>query len=238
MALDDLAGGMWDQYWVWKPAGTHFGADGSSPLAFSDVGNRLAGQAHLGPLVDRAEDALGEDAAKVLAGVLVGIGGTVLAAKYVVPQVKKLRARFKGTTEVETEGTDVVVLDAVRVGDFSESVGTALADLGPEMSSEEAQRRIVNVMLAAASIAENLRALDGARIQEDDTSRALEASIKQLSTTKVTDSINRMLESDSTLLGEEDSLAFLTAFGGGQIVDGEYVPIKRKHVKKALRLPE
>lgn len=235
MELEDLSG-TWDQMWVWRPAGTHFGADGSSPLAFSDVGNKLAGQARLGPLVDRAEDALTDDAARIAVGALVGIGGTVLAMKYVMPQVRKLRNRLQGTKR--GDATELVVLDAVRVRDFADSVDTTLAELSPEMTSEEAQRRLLNIMLAAASIAENLRALRESRIQEDEASHELAAAVRQLSASKVADSINRMLESDATLLSEKDSLAFVRAFGGGQIHEGVYIPVTREQVKEALRLPE
>ena len=115
------------------------------PLAFSDLGNHLTGQAKFGGLVESAEDTLSDDAVKVAAGILVGIGGTVLAAKYVMPQARKLTARFKG--EAPNEGTELVVFDAVRVGHFAESVDTALAELQPEMSNEEAQRRLLNTGL-------------------------------------------------------------------------------------------
>jgi hypothetical protein len=45
-----------------------------------------------------------------------------------------------------------------------------------------------------------------------------------------------MLQANSSLLDEQLSVEFMRIFGGGQIIDGRYMPLRNSKVKHALRL--
>lgn len=104
------------------------------------------------------------------------------------------------------------------------------------MSSAEAQKRLLALLAAAACIADQVRALVNARIEDDEASLELKRVMEKLTAPQITDSINRVLEADSSLLDEEVSAEFMKIFGGGRTVDGQYVPLRNEKIKEALRL--
>src|SRR4051812_35339457 len=56
MTFEDLDPDLlWEPMWVGRPAGTHFSAGGTSPLARSDDTNKLETQAVFGGPVDEGE---------------------------------------------------------------------------------------------------------------------------------------------------------------------------------------
>ena len=105
------------------------------------------------------------------------------------------------------------------------------------MSSEEAQRRLLAVLAAAAFIAEQVRALSSARVERVPGVTELRNSIAKLTSQSVTDVANRILESKPELLTVQGSAEFGRAFGGGVVVDGRYQPLSNDNMKKALSLP-
>ncbi len=92
------------------------------------------------------------------------------------------------------------------------------------------------MLTAAAFIADQMRMLSDARIEDDEGFPALKSAMEKLTTQQVTDSINRMLEKNASLLDEEKSAEFMRIFGGGRFVDGVYVPLRNEKIKEALRL--
>jgi len=104
------------------------------------------------------------------------------------------------------------------------------------VSSEEAQRRIAMIMVAAAFIADQIRALSRARVENAEAPRELRTALAKLSAADLTDTVNRMLEANSSLLSDDTSAAFMKIFEGGRVVEGEYVPLRHNKVRDALRL--
>ena len=106
------------------------------------------------------------------------------------------------------------------------------------MGSEEAQRRIAAMLAASAFIAEQIRMLSNAQVEDDGDLPELQSAMEKLTAQQVTDSVNRMLEANTSLLDDRASAEFMRMFGGGGIVDGQYVPLRSKKVKDALRLTD
>ena len=48
--------------------------------------------------------------------------------------------------------------------------------------------------------------------------------------------VNKMLEADPSCLDEQMSAALLAAFGGGRVVDGEYLPLRIDRVREVFGL--
>ncbi|MEV8375210.1 hypothetical protein AB0P21_20925 [Kribbella sp. NPDC056861] len=239
MTSDELDPALvWQPMMVGLPAGTHLTAGGSSPLARSDDTNQLVTHATLGGPIKEEED--DSDLLKVAAGVALGVLLTIGAYK-AAPHVKswwrELRAK-KATLSGAAEAADEVNssgVATVSVAAFASEVDIAVEEQLTMMGSTEAQRRVLEILLAAAAIADNMRALSKARL-EDGASAELQSALEKLTVPQVTDSLNRMLGTKGTLLDGEAQAEFMRIFGGGCAVEGQYVPLRNARVRNALRL--
>jgi hypothetical protein len=239
MATDDMIDMIWEPYWLGRPAGTHYSDGTSSALLFGDVANDLRTHAVRGPRIEEDDESEGSPdlltwAVAIAAGVSLGIGVMKAAPKVKLwwndLRSKRLRNAARGDVDRDAPA---VALSAIPVEDFSKAVDLAL-EQHRTMSSAEAQRRILEILLAAAIIAKNMRALSRAHI-EDGASLTLQTAMEKLTVPQLTDSLNRMLELDSSVLDDETSAMFMEIFGGGRRADGQYVPLQNEKVKRALR---
>jgi hypothetical protein len=243
MASDDLTEMDWEKMWVGRPRGTHLSQSrtpgGSSPLARGNDTNKLETLAILFPVRD--EDERDPSATvKVVIGVAVGVVA-VKAAPHIKSRLNDLKSKWNRSSEKSEADSraataEMATLSSAASADFSNEVDVALEEHGTSMSSVEAQKRLLALLTAAAFIADQMRALANARIEDDDASLELKSAMEKLTAPQITDSINRVLETNSSLLDEETSAEFMKIFGGGRIVDGQYVPLRNEKIKEALRL--
>jgi hypothetical protein len=233
---------VWEMRWVGRPTDTHFSAGGSSPLARADSTNKLETHATLGPRVeedDQAEEApdLLKSAMAIGAGVLLGIGA-IRAAPHVKSWWKDIRSKWNrrsGTSEPDNEAA-TSEMATVSSTAFASEVEVALEEHRTRMSSADAQKRLLAILMAAAFIADQMRELSNAQI-EDGASLELQSAMEKLTVPQLTDSLNRMLEADASLLDDKTSAELMNTFGGGRIVEGQFVPLRNGKIKAALRLP-
>lgn len=244
--------------WVDYPDGTHLSQSSQDPggcrgLARDDATNNLTGHATLYSITDDDEAESG------LSRLLVWVGGIVLgaAAVKVTPRVvswwnermlpamqSRVRKRRKrGALQDETaETTDAPVLPLtptdVTCAVFVDQVDALSGEPGTSMSQAEAEEHLFAILIMAANIAERLRALSGARIESEDSERVelLSGAIRQLSTQRIVDGINRLLESDTALLDEATVDQFMKVFKGARIPGQGYAPIRVEQLQEALRL--
>lgn len=256
---------VWEKMWVGRPEGTYFADNGRSPLAFSDEGTGLETQAVL-KRIDAEDDdenvpetddsdqrsylsdpAL--DKVWALVGVALAVGGVVLWA---APRIKNwvLERRGKKMALPQTgegaEGAEVeqpVEAEVITAMEFTNLVEAVVGEPPTIMSSTEARQRMVECMLAAAVIADHIRAFKNVKIENDEGFSELETeqvtqlerAVEQLSVLNVTNTINQLIAADHTLVGEQQMKQLRDTFGGGYLANGEYVPLKKKKVRKALR---
>jgi hypothetical protein len=168
---------------------------------------------------------------------VIVVAGAVLAAPHVkrwwldalMPRLRRLGRRGRQRAVVEP-----LALTAAPA-DFSRAVEVAVDQSGERMSRAEAEKRLAAVLAAAAFVADQVRTLRNARIDDGDVAE-LGHAMGMPSTQHVTDAINRMLEADASLLDEKASKGFMRVFGGGREVDGQYIPIQNERIREALRL--
>lgn len=91
------------------------------------------------------------------------------------------------------------------------------------------------IMIAAAFIADQKRALSDARVEDAEAPQELRIALTKLSAADLTDTVNRMLQANSSLLSDETSAALMKIFEGGRFVEGMYVPLRNDKVRGALR---
>lgn len=248
MASDDPTEMVWEKMLVGRPQGTHLSrsrtSGGFSPLVRGDDSNELETQVTLLPVGDEDEHEVSDTMLKVAIGVAAGIAGTLVVIKTaarIKSRLKHLKSkRGKASEKNEADGqgpaTEMVTLNGAASAAFSSEVDAVLEEHRTSMSSAEAHRRLLALLMAAAFIADQMRVLKHARIEGDDASLDLESTLGKLAAPHITDGINRMLEGDSSLLDEEASAEFMKIFGGGRISDGHYVPLRNENVREALRL--
>lgn len=182
-----------------------------------------------------------DDTARIIAaaiGVAIGVVAATVTAPHIkrwwlgtiAPRLRKFRKRKP------TRGVVTPLQLTAAPSDFSQAVDEALADPREGMSRAEAEQRLLGILAAAAFIADQLRALESARIESDLTE--LNRAMDKLTAQDVTDAINVMLARDSSLLDETTSEEFMRIFGGGREVNGQYLPIRNDRVRQALRLTQ
>ena len=184
----------------------------------------------------------------VAAGIALGVLGSVVVVKnrerikrWWEDQVltiaqsswNRITRRPEGTSQSAT--VEVTVLNRPAHDNFSREIDVAIDDTRTRMSTSEAQRYLLAVLLAASFIAEAMRKLSNARIEGGLPE--LSSAMKKLTTPRLTDTMNQMLATSPSLLDDKTSAVFMRIFGGGEVVDGEYVPLQVERVKAALSLP-
>jgi hypothetical protein len=239
MASSDQTKMVWEKRWVGRPAGTHFSAGGTSPLARSNDSNKLMTQAKLGPLVDDKWRPSGA-AFQVVVEAAVRLA-TAELARYLKTRraaAKEQRNSNLEASEVDSqaEAAELTALDGAVTADFAKEVDVVLEEHQASMSGAEAQERLLAVLVAAAFIAEQMRVLSNARIV--DASPELRNAMNKLTVPQLTDSMNRMLQANASLLDDETSAGLMKIFGGGRFVDGQYLPLRNEKIKDVLRLSE
>jgi hypothetical protein len=156
------------------------------------------------------------------------------------PGLKKLVARKPKAVPARDElaALALTALSKVEPADISTAIELAIDDTHIGMSSEEAQQRLLAMLAASAFIAEQRRILSNVRLDDQAELPELRRALEQLSSPEVIENMNRMLEANPTLLDERASAEFMRMFGGGGVLDGEYVPLRSQTVRDALHLTE
>ncbi len=175
-------------------------------------------------------------------GLIIGVGAVAVAGVLRSPQVRRwwqdsVMPRFRKLTRGKTgqpADTEPLALTAAPA-DFARAVELAVDPVRSSMSRAEAEQRLVAALAAAAFVADQIRTLRNVRI-EDDEMAELRRAMAMLTAQQVTDTVNRMLEHDSSFLDASTSAEFMRMFGGGREVEGEYLPIRNERIAEALRL--
>lgn len=246
------------------PKGTHLASSRNTDGAFrgtylNDETNQISGQAEFVE-AEQDDDEQPEDVSDVLAQVIVfaaafafGVVTTKAAPKVkswwqdsAYPSLKyrlsslllkKNTKKDVGVKKAEPVGRPEISLEGVSTETFSTEVAVALADTRAVMSSEEAQRRFIAMIIAAAVVAEQFRRLQEAHIEGgEEELQKFRKALTDISTEPVVDLINKMLETNDGL-NEDAGPTLVELLGGGGRVDGKYVPLQLEQLQAAVRLP-
>lgn len=252
---DDMSDTAWDEYRPVVPEGTHLAVSKDNEgalraLLFSNDTNSLVGP----PELVRAErepdneddDKLNADQLIALALVVAGLVGATVAAPHVKswwqervqPALKERWTRARGSKPALVEASapvassELAAVASTAPDEFSKAVDAAVEDSRTSMSSVEAQQRFVAVLAAAAFIAEQMRALANARIEDDVPE--LTAAFGKLTSQQVTETINRLIESKTD--ADEVSATLMRLFNV-ETDDSAFVPVTNAQVRELLALP-
>lgn len=120
---------------------------------------------------------------------------------------------------------------------FTQELDEAYERYTHDMTSEEAQRELLEIFILSAIVAAKIRKLANARIKNNDDSSGEyiegQAVVEKLSTPEFLSSINVILENNPRLL-EEKSSSLTDLLGHSPVEDGHFVPIKAMALREAL----
>ena len=154
-----------------------------------------------------------------------------------MPGVKKLwrKVTKKGLEpEMVLEGAGMGIASVLpEPEEFSQSIDLAVNEYHADMTSEETQQHLLNIMCAAMYMASEIRQLTNATLKDEDR-LAWGATLEKLTTQSVTDGINRILEGKVLALDAAQAKTLTECLGEALIVNGALVPIENRRIKEAL----
>lgn len=190
----------------------------------------------------------------IIGGIVVAFIAGVKAAPYIgrfwhdkaVPTIAKIKNKLTGkstdkqeeipSNNEHMESANVLPAE-ISLTKFSEEIDTALSKYEADMSSEEAQEHLINIIMLAACLAEEIRKLSGASIKADSKDYLeLQRAMEKLTTQKVTDGINMILANNISMLNARTSKTLSELLGGNFAQNGVFMPIENSRVKKVLSL--
>ena len=124
----------------------------------------------------------------------------------------------------------------VTAQEFSKNIDIAVERLKKNMSSEEAQMHMQNIMKLAELLANEIRSLSGTVVKDDGYSGEYlewKKAMEKLTTQQVTDSINYMLENNNELFQGDNLQELSWIWGTKNLKEGELLPVENKQIKKA-----
>lgn len=109
-----------------------------------------------------------------------------------------------------------------------------------DMTSSEAQKTLIEIVVLSGMISERVSRLSSARIVDGGSSRYGQAwteLVDTLSSERIIEGVNRILMSDGAGIPEESSELLEKLLGRKLFMSGDYIPISSQELKKRIKLP-
>lgn len=147
------------------------------------------------------------------------------------------KKKYRKTGKGEPQVPEIAVTGELTVGTFPQVLDKAYEKYVYAMTSEEAQRELVDIFLLSIMIIAKIRKLSNARIVMDGSmpGEFLEGKdiIQKITAPKYVASINQILEKNPLLL-EEKSATLSEILGCSIVLDCQYLPIESNQLKEKL----
>jgi hypothetical protein len=213
-------------YQIIEREGTHLGESrvtpgAFSPLSFDDISNKLVSHIELVPVDAEDLDPSESDARPSrdrLTWMAIGLGLAAVAAgtAVVIGKRKSIAAWWKDKVLPRFGHADDATKLQEMQAEFSQQADVVRVESRASMSSVEAAQRLAALFVAAAFIAEQVRALSTAHIEDLPE---LNSTLSKLTAESVTAHLNRVLEANTAALDDETAAKLMEVFGGGAVVE-------------------
>lgn len=161
----------------------------------------------------------------------------------VAPEMRKKwedvqsKKKSKKTRQGRTQSTEIATTSDTVSGMVSQEIDEAYEKYVHDMSSEEAQRELMDIFILSVMLTAKIRKLSNARIMKDGGVMGEyikgQDIIQKLSAPKYVASINQILENNPLLL-EEKSAALSEILGHSIVFNCQYVPIESNQIREKL----
>ncbi|UWG96522.1 hypothetical protein LPY66_16750 [Dehalobacter sp. DCM] len=194
-----------------------------------------------------------QELAKLLSGIIADITKQVIDEvvaprvklwwqKKAVPAMKEMWVDDKNKRKIQNtrkespvQNTKIATTSKTTSGIVSQELDEAHKKYVYNMTSEEAQRELMDIFILSVMLAAKIRKLSRASIIKDcDAPREYiegQEIIQKLSSPKFIASINKILENNSLLL-EEKSATLSEILGFSIVSNGQYVPIESTQIRE------
>lgn len=126
----------------------------------------------------------------------------------------------------------------VQLPDVSAPIDIAFDQLYFDMDTDEAQQHMLKIIYHMIELAKEIRIMSNVRIKQESKTKkeSIEGQkiAEQYLTTKVSDTINKLLSDERLSLDIGTSKEIFSLVGGGIRINGEYVPVEAEKVRKAI----
>lgn len=158
--------------------------------------------------------------------------------KILIDKTKDMRSP-KGKEKSKLETNEIVTANETVQGMFSHVLEEAYEKYMNNMTSEEAQRELLDIFILSALLTTKIRKLSNARIIKNGDAQGeyLEGQkiLERLTTTEYIRSINQILGNNPQLM-EEKTADLSEILGRNLVRNGQYVPIEIGKFKEAMTL--
>ncbi|WML33413.1 hypothetical protein [Clostridium sp. OS1-26] len=150
----------------------------------------------------------------------------------------KSKKKFKKTRKVRpVQSSEIAATSKTVSGMVSQELDEAYEKYAHDMTSEEAQRELMDIFILSVMLTAKIRKLSNARIIKNGGAHGeyIEGQeiIQKLSAPEYVASINQILENNPLLL-EEKSATLSEILGRSIVLNGQYVPIESTQIREKL----
>ena len=169
----------------------------------------------------------------------------------VTPSIKAFWSDINGKTKTKPQKTNVASNKRIApslktvepniglpVDLFSDKLETALERYTINVSNEEAQKELIEIVILSAVLAVKIKKLSKSFANESlgNTGDYIEWQelTEKLTANKIIESVNKILESNISLINDKEILTFSEILGRNLVVNGRYIPIESEKFKAVL----
>lgn len=150
----------------------------------------------------------------------------IIQGKKSIPSKKGIQTKAQRILQ-ENKKKSTVTFSNNPTEIFYQELDKAYNNYATNMTSEEAQRELLEIFILSAMVAAKTKKLSNANIVQE------EAMVCKLTSSKYITGINQILESN-TLLLKEKSVTLSQILGCNIVTNGQFNPITNSHIKESL----
>lgn len=202
----------------------------------------------------QVDDDSAREISELLAMIAVA-GGTWIFSNYVLPwwketawpwtkeKVRDIKARLTAKEELQPAATAESTTKeeaelSQQLDEASSLIDRSFENICFDMSEEEAEARVMNLVHHMIGMANEIRIMSNARITEacksEKQSIEKQKDVEKFLSEKVAYGLNRLLSDERLELDSDVSAELFALTGGGIRDEGEYVPVQTDKLRKAM----
>jgi hypothetical protein len=185
-------------------------------------------------------DMIGDVAAAAIIALLAAVAPHIKNwwQETAVPSIKRTWQDITGKKKAKSlPPKDITrATEVFATAETSQEIDEAYAKYINNITSEEAQRELLDIFILSAVVVDKIRKLSNSRIVDDGNPQEYimgNEVVAKLSNPQFVDSKNEILKNNPNLL-KVKSPALSLILGRALILDGEYVPIENKALQETL----
>ncbi len=133
--------------------------------------------------------------------------------------------------------TDIAVQNMNALNSLSGNIEVMYDEYLRNMTSEEAQQHLINIVVLTARLAYEIKELSRVVIINNERlSGQYQADVERITQQRVMKSFNSILENNLMLLDEESSEKLSNLLGYQVVVNSSFIPFERMQLKDALEI--